>query len=407
MRYAAVIFGAGLLLVSMSRADWVSIGPGGGPIYSGTVAAGAQPSIYIGTTNSNYPLLKSTDNGINWAKTGGSLANRPEQLAADPSDPNRLYAVSGSVFYRTTNGGTTWQQSSLGSNTYGNDIVVNPLNPQIIYVPGYRYTGSVWKINLARSTDGGATWTAIQVDTVSTTTVYCAAIDPVDTGTIYVGAWYNNITIVFKTTNSGATWTRSDLGGAYYVYSLHVNPTSRNIILAGTLYGIYRSTDGGTTWTQRSSYNYNYRIVRDPGSPNTLYAASYSVVCRSTDDGVSWTPLSSGIAGTQIRTVLTIPGQPGTVLAGSTGGMFRSTNSGNTWTAANSGIAIGVIPALAHKPGSPGYSRLEFLDYDNFQTTDNGNSWQIATTPLSCGNVCAIAYARLAPQRVWLLEGSG
>ena len=73
----------------------------------------------------------------------------------------------------------------------------------------------------------------------------------------------------------------------------------------------------------------------------------------------------------------------------------------------DNGIAIGNIPALAHVPGSSGSTRIEFLDYDNFRTTDNGITWSVAPTPLSCGNVCAIAFARLSPQRVWMLEGSG
>ncbi|MFO7652073.1 MAG: hypothetical protein R6X13_12135 [bacterium] len=408
MRRTAVSVCALLALASLSRADWVSIGPNGGPIYSGAVTAGTPPAVYIGSTNSNYPLLKSTDNGVTWAQAGAALANRPEQLAAHPTDPNRLYAVISSIFYRTTNGGTNWLQSSLGSNTYGNDITINPQNPQVIYVPGYRYNGTAWKVNLAKSTDGGATWTWTQVDTITCTNVYSAIVDPVDTNVLYLGAYYNNATLVFKSTDCGVTWARTGFSAnAYYVYSFYIDPASHNTVLAGTLYGVYRSTDAGATWTQRSTNNYNYRIVRDPGNPSILYSACYSYVYRSTDGGLTWAISSSGIQGTSIRVVLTVPGSNGLALAGSTGGMFRSTGYGATWTEANSGITMGQITALAHVPGSAGATRIEFLDYDNFRTTDNGTTWSAAPTPLSCGNVCAIAFARLSPQRVWMLEGSG
>jgi photosystem II stability/assembly factor-like uncharacterized protein len=408
MRSSLAVSVALLALCTAALADWVNVGPPGGPVYSAAVTAGSPPGIYIGSNNSNYPLLRSTDYGATWASYGANLANRPEQLAAHPTDPNRLYGVASSQFYRTTDGGTTWLTSSLGSNTYGNDVVVNPLNPQVIYVPGYRYNGSAWRINLARSTDGGATWTPVQVDTIACTSVYSAAIDPVDTTVLYVGAYYNSMSIVFKSTDRGTTWSRSNLGDAYYVYALNVDPANRNTVLAGTYsYGIWRSTDAGATWTRQATSSYNYRFARDPGNPAYVYSAAYSGVYRSTDGGANWTYLSSGLAGAALRVVVTIPGQNGTVLAGSSGGMFKSTNYGANWTATNNGIAIGNIPALAHVPGSTGGTRVEFLDYDNFRTTDNGNTWSAAPTPLSCGNVCGIAFARLSPQRVWMLEGSG
>lgn len=408
MRRTAVIACVLLALAGLSRADWVNVGPPGGPVYSSAATAGSSPAIYIGTNNSSYPLLRSTDLGANWAAHGAALANRPEQLAAHPSDPNRLYAVASSQFYRTSDGGTNWTTSSLGSNTYGNDIVINPLNPQVIYVPGYRYNGSAWRINLARSTDGGATWAPLQVDTIACTAVYSAAIDPVDTTVLYVGAYYNNMSIVFRSTDRGATWSRSDLGDAYYVYALDIDPANRSTILAGTYsYGIWRSTNSGASWTRVANSSYNYRFARDPGTPTTVYSAAYSGVYRSTDNGATWTYVTSGLTGASLRVLVTIPGQNGTVFAGSTAGMFKSTNYGASWTSSSNGIAIGNIPALAHVPGSAGSTRIEFLDYDNFRTTDNGITWSVAPTPLSCGNVCAIAFARLSPQRVWMLEGSG
>jgi photosystem II stability/assembly factor-like uncharacterized protein len=377
-------------------------------MYSSAVAPTNPPTLYAGATASGTPLLKSTDNGGSWAAAGAVLSSRPEQLVAHPTDPDRVYAVSSSYFYRSADRAATWNQVYLGSNTYGNDIVINPANPQVIYVPGYKYDGTAWKPNMAKSTDGGATWTHAQIDTITCTTVYAAAIDPVDTTVVYAGAWFNSVTIVYRSTDCGATWTRNDLpANAYYIYSFYIDPAAHNTVLAGTLYGVYRSTDAGATWTQQSTNNYNYRIVRDPGNPSTLYSAAYSYVYRSTDAGLTWAISGTGIAGTYIRTVLTVPGQNGTVFAGSTAGMHRSTDYGATWTAVNNGIIVGNIPVVAHVPGVPGASRIEFVDYDNFRTTDNGATWQSATTPLSCGNVCAIAFDPNDGQRVWMLEGSG
>lgn len=408
MKQYALLFAVLLAFSSVGLADWVNVGPEGGPVYSAAVAATSPPTLYVGPSTAGTPVLRSTDNGTTWDASGAVLANRPEQIAVHPTDPNTVYAVYYSYFYRSTDRAATWNQVYLGTNTYANDIVINPANPQVIYLPGYKYDGTAWKPSVAKSTDGGTTWAWTQVDTLTSTTVYAAAIDPVDTCVLYVGSYANSLTIVYKSTDCGATWSRHDLpDNAYYVYSFYIDPASHNTVLAGTLYGVYRSTDAGLTWVRQSTNNYNYRIVRDPANANVLYSAAYSRVYRSTDAGLTWNAYGTGIAGTTIRTVVAVPGTSTTLLAGSTAGMHRSTDGGATWTPANSGIVIGRIPVVAHVPGVPGAARIEFIDYDNFKTTDNGATWQSAATPLSCGNVCAIAFAPSDGQRVWMLEGSG
>lgn len=408
MRRSAIIIGALLALFAVGFANWESVGPAGGPVFSGTTTAGTPPALYVASTNTSFPLLRSTDAGATWAPYGAVLTSYPQQLAAHPTDPGRLYGVVSSSFYRTTDGGLNWLFSSLGSNNNGNDIALNPRNPQTIYVPTYKYDGSAWKFNCTKSTDGGATWTATQIDTFTGSTIYAAIVDPVDTNVVYVGAYWNNLTIVFKSTDCGATWTRYDFPtNAYYIYSFYINPASHNTVFAGTLYGVYRSTNGGQTWVRQSTNNYNYRIVAAPDNPNILYSAAYTGVWRSTDGGLTWANSSAGIQGTQIRTVLTVPGQNGVVLCGSTGGMFKSTDYGVTWAPANSGIVIGRIPVVVHVPGQPGHAWAEFIDYDLFSTTDNGNTWSPESTPLTCGNLCSIAFDPANPQRLWMLEGSG
>ncbi len=397
-----------LLLAGPAAADWVSVGPEGGPIYCGTVAPTTPPTIYVAANGSNLPVLKSTDGGASWAPAGAALGNCPNVLVTHPADPNTLYGVANSLFYRSTNGGGTWTQVSLGSNTYGHDIAINPLNTQVMYIPGYKYDGTAWRMTCFKSTNGGQNWTATQLDTTASTTVYSAAIDPVDTTVVYVGAYFGSTSAVFKSTDCGATWTGYPLPtSSYYVYSLLVSPVNHNIVFAGTLNGVCRSTDAGLTWVKQGSGSYNYRIVTVPGEPDTMYSAAYNTVYRSTDAGVTWTQAGTGLSGTTLRTVLTVPGASATVYCGSTTGMFRSTDYGAGWTAANSGIVIGKIPALAAVPGSAGSAWAEFLDNGIFTTTDDGNSWTRHTSPLSCGNLCNIVFDPQDPQRVWMLEASG
>ena len=397
-----------LVLAATAFADWTSIGPEGGPMYCGTVTATTPPTVYVAPTSYNTPLLKMTDGGAAWQPAGAALANYPYVLVSHPTDTNRMYGVISSIFYRTTNAGASWSQSSLGSNTYGNDIALNPLNPQVIYVPCYAYDGAAWRMTSAKSTDGGATWANTQLDTTSSTTLYSAAVDPVDTNVVYMGAYVDTSTVVYKSTDCGATWERHALPGMlYYIYSLFVSPTDHNTVFAGTLYGIYRSTDAGETWNQQCANNYNYRIVSVPGDPAVMYSAAYTGLYRSTDAGITWTTCGAGIQGTNVRLVLTVPGESSTVYSGSTSGMFKSTDYGATWNELNHGILIGKIPVVAFDPGAPGTAYAEFIDNAIFKTTDDGVSWERQPVVLTCGNVCSIIIEPNNPQWRWMFEGSG
>jgi photosystem II stability/assembly factor-like uncharacterized protein len=398
----------GILAAMVAHADWTSIGPEGGPMYCGTVAPGSPPTVYMASSNTSTPLLKTSDGGANWETTAGVLGNYPWKLAAHPSDPNTLFGVVSTVFYRSTDAGATWNQYSLGSNTIGYDIAVNPLNPQVIYSAGYWYDGSAWRLSSMKSTNGGQNWSVVQLDTASNAYGYACALDPVDTTIVYAGGYASSLTAFFRSTDCGATWTRVTWpANAYYIYSLAVSPVDHNIVFAGTLYGVYRSTDCGLSWAQQSTANYNYCIAVAPDNPNIMYSAVYTGVSRSTDAGLTWTTVTSGIQGTNIRVVLTVPGENGTVYCGSTAGVFKSTDYGLTWTSVNHGILIGKIPVVSFDPTQTGTAFAEFIDNAVFKTTDDGVTWERQPTVLSCGNVCNIIIEPGNPLRRWMFEASG
>jgi photosystem II stability/assembly factor-like uncharacterized protein len=396
------------VLSAVAFADWTSIGPEGGPIYCGTVVPTTPPTLYVAPTSSGMPLLKSNDGGESWEPSGATMSSYPYVLVTHPTDTSTLYGAYSSIFYSSTDAGATWTTHSFGSNTYGNDIAVNPLNPEVIYVSSYKYDGTAWRMTSLKSTSGGQSWVATQIDTYPTTTVYSVAIDPVDTNVVYIGAYVDTFTVVYRSTDSGTAWTPYNLPGRYYyVYSLYVSPADHNTVFAGTLYGVCRSTDAGQTWTRQSSNTYNYRIVSVPGKPDLMYSAAYSNVYRSTDAGTTWTACGAGISGTAVRTVLTVPGESSTVYCGSTAGMFKSTDRGWTWNQINHGVVIGKIPVVSCDPSAPGTVYAEFIDNDIFMTMDDGLTWEPQNSPLSCGNVCNILFEPENPLRIWMLEASG
>jgi photosystem II stability/assembly factor-like uncharacterized protein len=329
-------------------------------------------------------------------------------MAAHPTDPNILFGVVSTIFYRSTDAGATWSTFSFGTNTIGYDLAVNPLNPDVIYSGGYKYDGAYWKLSCMKSTDMGATWTATQLDTASTAYGYSCAIDPVDTTVVYVGGYAGSTTAFYKSTDCGATWTRATFpANYYYVYSIFVSPTDHNIVFAGCLQGICRSTDAGETWTRQATCSYNYRLAAAPDNPDIMYSAAYNNVYRSTDAGMTWTASGAGLVGSEVRTVLTVPGQSGTVFSGTTAGMLKSTDYGATWSEANRGILVGSIPVIAIDPRQPGGVQIQFKDNAVFSSTDNGDNWLRQPVVLSCGNVCNICFEPANPERMWMFEGGG
>ncbi|MEJ2008649.1 MAG: choice-of-anchor D domain-containing protein [Acidobacteriota bacterium] len=254
-------------------------------------------------------------------------------------------------------------------------LAVDPTNPKIVYLGGAE--GGVWK-----STDGGQTWTPL-TDNQPSLAVGSIAIDPENPQTIYVGtgeqdfANYNYAGAgILKSTDGGSGWTQvksvfvgpfgsdSPYCGGAYIGSIAVDPGNSQVILAAATFdcslgsGIYRSTDGGASWSEvLGSTQTPYLVtslVFDPTNGNNVYAAvaassssDLDGIWKSTNAGLNWT-LDNG-SGTSLfpgssaaRISLAIaPSSPATLYAGAASassnsesllGVFKTTDGGASWT---------------------------------------------------------------------------
>ncbi len=250
-----------------------------------------------------------------------------------------------------------------------NTIAVNPLNENIIYA-GYS-RGGVFKTE-----NGGNTWLPI-FDGQNNLNIGNIALNPsnpnevfVGTGDVNIGGYYSVGNGIWKSPDGGQTWQSLGLEQTRVVSRIIVHPTDANVIYAGTMgapyeknnnRGLYKSTDGGQTWSQSlfvSDSSGIIDLVMDPFDPNTLYASSWNrmrtnkvnfvsgpdaKIFKTTDGGSTWTALTQGLPTDVMgRIGLAISAQtPGLVFASYTDtdsqlyDVYKSTNGGSSWTAMN------------------------------------------------------------------------
>jgi photosystem II stability/assembly factor-like uncharacterized protein len=231
-------------------------------------------------------------------------------------------------------------------------------------------TGGVWK-----STNAGVTWTSI-FDSVRTGSVGAVAVAPSNPDVVWVGTGEpNNMrssswgTGVYKSNDGGKSWSSAMLPKSQHIGRIVIDPRDPNIVYvaalgplwaAGGERGLYKTTDGGKTWTNTkeiSKYTGFTDIAMDPSNPDVLYASSLererreygflpagpeSGIYKTIDAGKTWTQLKQGLPTGDIgRIGLSVcKSRPTTVYAivhakPPANGLYRSDDAGATWTLVN------------------------------------------------------------------------
>jgi photosystem II stability/assembly factor-like uncharacterized protein len=343
------------------RADWGPSGwPGsvvGHPAASLLAIDPRTPStLYAGLFASG--IFKSTDAGGTWRGVGPTLA-QVRVLAIDPEIPTTLYVGTnfGGAF-KSTDGGGSWGAIAPTGTSVAH-LAIDPQTPTTLYAGAYPLSG------VYRSADGGQSWGRVnRPGSSAPADIYALAIDPQTPTTLYVNASATNGDGgFFKSTDGGATWSRvwPWLGGV-----LAVDPQTPT-----TLYASFRqvelakSTDAGGSWTTGTSLSSPITCLAiDSRTPTTIYAgttvylgtavAYRGGVFRSTDGGITWSEVIAGLTNLDVRALAIDPQTPTTVYAGTYGGgVFKSTDGGGSWSALNTGLSDLYLSALAIDPQSP------------------------------------------------------
>ena len=178
-----------------------------------------------------------------------------------------------------------------------------------------------------RSDDGGSTWQASN-DGIAGGRIEALAVDPFVTSTIYAGDAGQG---VMQSVTAGQTWT---IASRDAFSPIAVDPSTYGVAYAGAPGAVFRTTDGGRSWTPMSSPSpaaMASALVVDPANAATVYGAwSCDGVYRSVDAGRSWLRIGAGLDGACIES-LAIASAPLTLYAGVRDGVFRSSDGGQQW----------------------------------------------------------------------------
>lgn len=400
-------------LCSLANAAWGPVGPKGAYLRSVKVSRVDEDIIYAAAYYPSGVHIRSTDRGNTWEKMG-SHSGYTYCMAIDQNDV--LYAGYYGRVYKSTNGGTTWTSGTV-SSTYIYGLSVHTTNPSIVYGCGRKYIVlGQYDMVFIKSTDSGSTWTTITLVTNGSYCYgYCVAVDPSNPNTVYAGGSERVGSVyeprLLKSTDGGSNFTDISSGfpaAGRYIYSAAVHPTNSNIVYAGTYYdGIYRSTDGGSTWTKEASLNYNYRMATTPADPDIVFASSTNSIYRSIDAGDSWTTLSSGLYGRSFYGLSISPVNASNVYLGNDTGFFKSTNMGSNWIPSYDNMFIAKIIGIGVAPSAPSTMYVTYQDVAVYKTTNDGEDWTKLPSFSSCGDMCGFGIDYSDANTVISLEGLG
>jgi hypothetical protein len=303
---------------------------------------------------------------LNWHSTSLSLFGTDIGVNVTPN--GQFFASDGFDILRSVDLGSTWQTVTPFASFAGNAIAYAPSDPATM-IAG-RGHGTL------KSVDGGADWFSLP-DLNAGDAARAIVFQQNNELSVYAGVGYG--WGLYKSTNGGATW--SNPLSSKDIFAVALDPTNAQIVYVGShsysgyTNGVLKSADGGTSWNSILPNTDVNSILVDPANPQRLYVgADDGSIYKSLDGGASWNAVTGSGIVAPVSALAFDPQNSAHLFAATSGqGVFYSPDSGTTWSADNQGLTDLNVVALAIQTASP---------YEVLAATYGGNGFW-ATVPQS------------------------
>ncbi|MFN8011974.1 MAG: hypothetical protein U0P81_11305 [Holophagaceae bacterium] len=346
-----------------------SIGPA---VMSGRIAAidghldQGRLTLYVGAASGG--VWKSQNGGTTWKPVFDKHAQSIGAIRVDPSNPKTVWVGTGESWvrnsvsvgdgvYKSTDAGETWTRMGLPDSERIAGIVVDPTDGNTVYVAamGHLWSGGGER-GLYKTTDGGKTWSRVLHSNEDSG---CAAVamDPKDPKVLYATLWQHRRRPwafesggpgggLFKSTDGGATWTKLNGDprrglptgevGRIAVAVAPSDPKHVYAVVEAKDGAIFHSADGGETWTRgNAGPNITVRpfyfslVLVDPKDPMKVYKPGFEL-SASEDGGKSFATIAQATHSDH-HALFFHPQNPEVMYLGTDGGVFVSEDRGNKW----------------------------------------------------------------------------
>jgi len=353
----------------LSGLRWRNIGPHRGGRSVAVAGVPSQPMVYyFGGTGGG--VFKTTDGGVNWTPVSDGQpfgTGTVGAIAVSEYDPNVVYAGMGEScirgnfshgdgVYKSTDAGKTWKRVGLEDSRIIGRIRIHPKNPDLVYVAALGHAaGSNEQRGVFRSKDGGKTWERVLFKSNKAGAVDLI-LDPSNPNVIYASIWEAKRTPyslesggpdsgLYKSTDGGDTWSeitrnpggpRGAMLGRIGVAVSPANPDRMWAIIEADDGGVFRSDNGGRSWTKvnegrnlRQRAWYYTHIYADPKSADTMYVLNTGFY-KSVDGGRTYTTIQ--VPHGDNHDLWIAPDDPLRMINANDGGANVTFNGGRTWS---------------------------------------------------------------------------